>query len=180
MTRSFWIKAHLFAASFFAPALVIIATSGGLYLIDIKGSVEETSVQVPADVRLDLKSNSIEQDVRSLFENLNIDHDFEYLRAGGNTLTTRPTSRTFYVLKVSTDGVDVSRNVPNLQKRMIELHKGHGPLLFKDFQKFMAVALLFILLSGAWLGLSSKGLRTKTMATMGGGLVVFLGLVFLV
>ena len=177
MTRSFWIKAHLIAASFFAPALLITAISGGLYLIDIKGTVEDTSVDVPANVRLDIKSSALEQDVRSLFNDLGIDHDFEYLRAGGNTIYTRPTSRTYYLLKVSPDGVIMNRHVPDLQKKMIELHKGHGPGLYKDFQKVMAVALLFILLSGAWLGLSSVGLRTKTAVTIGSGLLVFLGLV---
>jgi hypothetical protein len=62
---------------------------------------------------------------------------------------------------------------------MIELHKGHGPTLYKDFQKAMAVALVFVLLSGAWLGVSSKGLRIKAATTIGAGLLVYLGLVFL-
>jgi len=179
MTRRLLIKAHLIVASFFAPALVIIAISGGLYLVNIKGTVEETAIQVPADVRLDLTSETIETDVRALFNKLNIDHEFEYLRAGDAMLTTRPTSQTYYVLQVSAEHVTISRNVPSLQKRLIELHKGHGPLLFKDFQKVMAVALLFVLLSGAWLGLSSVGLRNTTMVTIGGGLVLFLWLAFL-
>ena len=180
MNRSFWIKAHLFAAAFFAPVLVIIATSGGLYLLGIKGSVEEITIPAPAGASLDLNSQSLEQDVSRLLADAGVTHNFEYLRAGGNTLTTRPTSRTYYVIEATADGVGISRNVPSLQKRMIELHKGHGPVLFKEFQKIMAAALLFVLLSGAWLGLSSKGLRNKTVTTMGGGLLVFLGLVLLV
>jgi hypothetical protein len=34
-----------------------------------------------------------------------------------------------------------------------------------------------VLLSGAWLGLSSTGLRTKTAVTVSSGLIVFLALV---
>ncbi|MFT4711668.1 MAG: hypothetical protein ACJAVI_000126 [Candidatus Azotimanducaceae bacterium] len=177
MARSFWIKAHLFVASFFAPALLVTAISGGLYLVDVKGSVTETKVDVPVDMKLDLESSTLEEDVRLVFEKLGIEHDFEYLRIGGSTITTRPTSRTSYVLEVYVDGIAISRNDPDLQKRLIELHKGHGPRLFKDFQKVMAVALLFVLLSGAWLGLSSTGLRTKTAVTVSSGLIVFLALV---
>ena len=180
MNRSFWIKAHLFAAAFFAPVLIIVATSGGLYLLDIKGSVEETMVPAPAGASLNLDSNTLEADVARLLADAGIAHDFEYLRAGGNSLTTRPTSTTYYVLEATAEGVKISRHVPSLQKRMIELHKGHGPVLFKEFQKFMAAALLFVLLSGTWLGLSSKGLRNKTLATMGGGLVAFLTLAFFI
>ena len=179
MNRRFWIKAHLFAAAFFAPTLTIIAISGGLYLLGVKGSVNETAMPLPVGAALDLNSQTLEQDVRALLNNAGVKHNFEYLRADGNTLTTRPTSNTYYVFKVSADGVSLKLNVPSLQKRMIELHKGHGPQLFKEFQKVMAAALLFVLLSGAWLGLASTGLRRSTIASVGGGLLVFLGLVFL-
>jgi uncharacterized iron-regulated membrane protein len=180
MNRSFWIKAHLFAAAFFAPVLIIIATSGGLYLLGIKGSVKESTVPTPAGASLNLDSDTLDADVTRLLADAGITHEFEYLRAGGNSLTTRPTSTTYYVLKVTAEEVEISRNEPSLQKSMIELHKGHGPVLFKEFQKFMAAALLFVLLSGTWLGLSSKGLRNKTLATMGGGLVAFLTLAFFI
>lgn len=179
MNRSFWIKAHLFAAAFFAPVLIIIATSGGLYLLGIKGSVEETTVLTPAGASLNLDSDTLDADVARLLADAGISHEFEYLRAGENSLTTRPTSTTYYVLAATAEGVKISKQVPSLQKSMIELHKGHGPVLFKEFQKFMAAALLFVLLSGTWLGLSSKGLRNKTFATMGGGLLAFLTLAFL-
>lgn len=180
MNRSFWIKAHLFAAAFFAPVLIVIATSGGLYLLGVKGSVEEITVPTPAGATLNLGSTTLEADVAGLLAGAGIAHEFEYLRAGQNSVTTRPTSTTYYVLATTAEGVNISKHEPSLQKRMIELHKGHGPVLFKEFQKFMAAALLFVLLSGTWLGLSSKGLRNKTLATMGGGLATFVALAFLI
>jgi len=49
----------------------------------------------------------------------------------------------------------------------------------KLFQKVMAFALLVVLLSGLYLGLSSAMLRTKTLAISGAGLATFLLLVLL-
>ena len=74
----------------------------------------------------------------------------------------------------------LTRHEPNLQKVLVELYKGHGPQLFKTFQKVMAVALMFVLLTGLWLGISSKGLRTQTAISAGAGVLVFVLLAFVV
>ena len=177
LQRSFWIKAHLIAAAFFTPALILIAISGGLYLLGIKGEVTQTPIAVPADQHIDPDSPSLEADVADLLRTLNADADFEYLKIDGNTLITRPTSEPYYEITLTAEGMTVTHNRPSLQKTMIELHKGHGPLMFKDFQKAMAAALLFILLSGTWLGLSSKGLQLTTVAAAGSGLAVLLALI---
>ena len=44
MTRALLIKLHLYLSAFFSAAIILVAVSGGLYLIGIKGSVEQTSV----------------------------------------------------------------------------------------------------------------------------------------
>ena len=177
MQRSFWIKAHLIAAAFFTPALLLIAVSGGLYLIGIKGSVTQTPVDTPAGLTLNAQSDTLEADIRQVLQSVDADFDFEYLKIDGDTLITRPTSRPFYEIDVLPGGLNITHNRPSLQKTMIELHKGHGPLMFKDFQKALAAALLFILLSGTWLGLSSSGLRLTTVAASGSGLAVLLALI---
>ena len=56
----------------------------------------------------------------------------------------------------------------------MELHMGHGPGLFKNFQKMFALGLLLIILSGLWLGLSSSGLRRRTLVISSAGAAVFL------
>ena len=61
-----------------------------------------------------------------------------------------------------------------LVKQLVELHKGHGPGLFKTLQKIMAVGLVIILLSGFWLGVSSEALRAPTLITTIAGLVIAL------
>ena len=178
--RNFWISLHLYAAAFLAPLLLFVAISGGLYLVGIKGTVTSTPVAVPSGVVMNPASDALEADVRALLHDIGITHDFEYVKKSGNTLYTRPTSRLHYEISVADDSVAVKRNVPNLQKRLIELHKGHGPLWFKDFQKVLASGVLFIVFSGLWLGLSSPGLRARTIATGIVGLTAFLILGFVV
>ncbi len=69
-------------------------------------------------------------------------------------------------------------NEPSLQKRMIELHMGHGPwpTAYKSYQKAFAAGMLFIILTGLWLGLSSVRLRFSTAVISGVGVLLFLWL----
>jgi len=103
---------------------------------------------------------------------------FEYVKVKGGSLYTRPTSSDHYIVNLASDGLEVVYAQPNLQSRMIELHKGHGPTAFKTFQKAFAVGLVFIILSGLWLGLSATKLRRATTLTVAAGALTFLLLLF--
>jgi hypothetical protein len=100
-----------------------------------------------------------------------ISHDFEYVNIKGETLITRPTSRNFYKFSIQPEGIVVSYNEPSIQSKLIELHKGHGPEIFKTFQKVIAVGLMFVVLSGFWLGVSALGLRRNTLIITGAGVI---------
>lgn len=178
--RRLLINIHLYLAAFLAPMLLLVAISGGLYLLNIKGDVTRESVTLPAGSMLDTNAPTLEADVRALLVEAGIDHDFEYLRVGGNKVVTRPTSREHYQFDLNAVGLSATRNTPDLQGRMMELHKGHGPGLFKDFQKVLAVGLMFIVLSGLWLGLSARGLRNKTLLSTAAGSIVFVVVAFFV
>lgn len=169
---------HLLLASFMAPAFLMVAISGGLYLVGIKGSSIESEVSVPEQFSLDLTSNELEHDVRILLGQLNLKTNFEYLRIDGSSITTRPTSREFLRLNVADDGLSIKVVRPDLQWSLIELHKGHGPTLFKTYQKLVAVALIFVMLSGLWMGIGNKMMRKKTLiaATLGLATFIFLAL----
>jgi len=165
---------HLFFAAFMAPAFLLVAVSGGLYLIGNKGKVATTAVNLPAGTTLDFKSQSLEADVRSLFERAGIDEDFEYIKNRGDHIQTRPTSQKYIEIRQNSDGLKATHNVPNFQKSMIELHKGHGPKLFKTYQKLVALALIGVVLGGFFVGLLAKAYRRKTLVASGLGLIVFL------
>lgn len=154
----------------------MVAVSGGLYLAGIKGSTTSEEVDLPGNVVVDFKSPGLEQDVRKIISRVDESYEFEQIRAGSTSLQTRPTSRTYYVLAQEDDGLDLVRHTPDFQKTLIELHKGHGPGMFKIYQQLVAAGLLFILVSGVATGLLNRKFRNKTLSMLVLGSIVFLGL----
>ena len=145
MSRKLFVTLHLYLAAFFAPVTILVAVSGGLYLIGNKGEVEQVQIH-QADVAIDTGSASLKQDVDALLVAAGVkDYSYEYVKVKGDTLYTRPTSRDHYVIKLKGESATVSSASPNLQGRLIELHKGHGPGSFKTFQKLFALGLIFVM-----------------------------------
>ena len=176
MARALLIKLHLYCSAFFAAAIVLVAVSGGLYLIGIKGTIEQMPVGTLATGQQLLLDPS-EAKVQAALASLGVsDFEFEYVKQKGSQLITRPTTRAFYTLDISGEEAVVQYNEPSLQKRMIELHMGHGPIGYKTYQQVFAAGMLFIILTGLWLGLSSARLRFSTAVISGAGVILFLWL----
>ena len=176
MARALLIKLHLYCSAFFAAAIVLVAVSGGLYLIGIKGTIEQMPVGTLAAGQ-QLLLNPSEAKVQAALASLGVsDFEFEYVKQKGSQLITRPTTRPFYTLDISGEEAVVQYNEPSLQKRMIELHMGHGPTAYKTYQQVFAAGMLFIILTGLWLGLSSARLRFSTAMISGTGVILFLWL----
>ena len=171
--RLLLIKLHLWMASFLCAILLMIAVSGGLYLFGFKGTTVATPVSPPAATLLDARSENLEAEVRALMISVNSDYDFEYIKQSGSNLVTRPTSRTYYEIKMGAQTLAITRHDPDWIKTIVELHRGHGPSLYKRFQQVTAAGLIFVLLTGLWLGLSSNRLRQQTLLAMGLGILVF-------
>jgi hypothetical protein len=175
MSRKLLINIHLCLAAFLAPVIIITAISGGLYLLEYKGSVEKASIYKGSASEFNNKATDMKSEVTKLLKLHNIDTDFEYVKGGGNFYFTRPTSREHYVISIKKDELEIVKQSPDFIKSIVELHKGHGPLAFKAFQKLLAVGLLFIIISGLWMGLSSPKMRNKSLASSAlGGLVLLL------
>lgn len=173
MKRKVIVTIHLYLAAFFAPAVLLVAISGGLYLLDIKGEVELETIY-SSSIVVDSKSTALKRDIDSLLESAGVvGYEYEYVKVKGRTLYTRPTSTEHYVVQLTDSGVEVIHAQPNLQSRMIELHKGHGPSAFKTFQKLFAISLIFIIVSGLVLGISNTRLRPTTLLVAAVGAVVF-------
>ena len=173
MARALLIKLHLYCSAFFAAAIVLVAVSGGLYLIGIKGTIEQMPVGTLATGQQLLLDPS-EAKVQAALASLGVsDFEFEYVKQKGSQLITRPTTRPFYTLDISGEEAVVQYNEPSLQKRMIELHMGHGPTAYKTYQQVFAAGMLFIILTGLWLGLSSARLRSSTAVISGAGVILF-------
>lgn len=177
MNRSLLVTVHMSLSAFFAAFILLVSISGGLYLMDVKGSVSTATVYRDTAYALDAGSANLYADVGALLVQAGVtDYSFEYVKVSGNTLYTRPTSRLHYVIKLG-EGVEVVRAQPSLQSALIELHKGHGPTAFKQFQKAFAVSLLLIIVSGLWLGLSAPRLRARTLYIASAGALSFAALV---
>jgi len=174
MQRKLLVSIHLYLAAFFAPFIIVMALSGGLYLLGVKGSVTESEVTTLAGEQLALAKGSEKARVDALLQQAGIDIDYAYVKTIPQGAITRPTNGTYYQLKQTADGVAVSRMEPDLIAGLMELHKGHGPQLFRWFEVLFALGLLFIMLSGLWLGLQSPMLKNKTLALSGTGLLVYL------
>ena len=173
MARALLIKLHLYCSAFFAAGIILVAVSGGLYLIGIKGTIEQTLVGTLTTGQ-QLSQDPSEANVQAALASLGVaDFEFEYVKQKGSQLITRPTTRPFYTLDISGDEAVVRLNEPSLQKRMIELHMGHGPTAYKTYQKVFAAGMLFIILTGLWLGLSSARLRVATAMISGAGVLLF-------
>ncbi len=178
MSRKTIITLHLALAAFFAPVLIITGLSGGLYLISEKGIVEQLEIYRGEFTGLDLSAKDRENQIRQFIKTHNIDHDFEYIKGNNRQAYTRPTSKPHLLFEIKNEQLVVTKRTPNFVASIIELHKGHGPRAFKTFQKFMAVGLLLILLSGLYLGLTSPLYKYKTIfiSGLGGTLFLFLAL----
>jgi len=179
MNRKLIITIHLALAAFFTPILLIIGISGGLYLIGEKGEMTSETLYKGEMGSFTFKTDDKAAQVSQFLKSHGIEQDFEYIKGNGRFMVTRPTSKTHLVFEQEKGQLVVTKKVPNFVTTMIEIHKGHGPLLLKLFQKILAVGLLLTLLTGVYLGLTSPMLRLKTVAISGAGLVSFLLLALL-
>ena len=175
--RRIILLAHLIIAALTAPLILMVATSGGLYLIGEKGENVTTEIELPANTSLDFNSDNLDAEVKALIDELNLDYQYEYLRNRGTVVQTRPTSRVHLQFSKMDGVMKLEKKEPDLQASMIELHKGHGPSAFKTYQKFVALCLILVLLSGIWMGLTNKNLRRKTLISMSVGFALFFWLV---
>ena len=175
MNRRQLVSLHLYCSSFFAAMLIMAAVSGGGYLLGYKGEFPETEIGTLSTEDYAVTEGMAVDDVLAILAAAGVtDYDFEYSVQRGDTLVTRPTSRRHFRLAQRGGALQITEVQPNLQASLVELHKGHGPQNFKTLSKFLAAGLLFIMITGVWLGLSSPALRRSTALSVGLGVAVFI------
>lgn len=178
--RRLLITLHLWIAGLLAPAFLVVAVSGGLDMAGIEPSVKQSPLTLPADTRLDFGSDQLEQQVRDLLDALDVDIDFEYVRSSDSWVMTRPTSRTFVRIEQGGQGaIEATINRPNLQYALMELHKGHGPGLYRLYQVVVALALFLAVIGGVTVGLLARNYRKPTLIATLVGTVLTAGLAVL-
>jgi hypothetical protein len=172
-----WI--HLYAAALLAPAFLLVAISGGLYLADIKGEAKETPLAIPAGTKFDSESPTFEADVRAFLKSQKLDVEFEYIRARGPNFTTRPTSRPHVAFEDKGGTLTAKYVEPSLLNALMEIHKGHGPKAYRLFGMIAGLMLFFVVIGGLLVGLLSPAYRKPTIFSAIAGSAVFGWLAFL-
>lgn len=169
--RQLFINIHVGLAAVFLPMLLMMPLTGLFYLFGFKGTQTKTEAfRIVDTVPVDAKAR--EAFFREQFKLSGVDFDFEYIREGDSGFVFRPSSRVHYVASQAEGGsLIVSKMEPDLLKRLIELHVGHGPILMKWFEKAFGVALILVTLSGLWLALTVSKYRTLTFICFGSGAV---------
>ena len=171
--RRILVSIHLYAAAILAPAFLLVAITGGLYLFDVKGEMVETPVTIPAGTTFDTKSPTFEADVKAFLQMQNLPADFDYIRARGDSFTTRPTSRTHITFEQK-DGVLTAKKVtPTPLAALLEIHKGHGPALYRTYGVLVGLMLFIVVIGGVAVGLLSPAYRKATVLSVIGGSALF-------
>lgn len=171
--RRILIQVHLYLAGFLAPAFVLVALTGALHLAQLEGGTQSTPITLPANTMLDSASPTIEADVRAVLEDAGVDVRFEYIRGRGDRFMTRPTTRDFVVFEQGSDGVSATLESPSFSYAMMELHKGHGPRIFRKYSIVAGIALFFVVIGGLAVGLLAKNYRKQTLISTAIGAIIF-------
>ncbi len=170
--RRFLVMFHLWIAGLLAPAFLVVAISGGLYIAGIRGETQITTLPLPQSHGLELGSGTFANDVRQLIAVQGLKLDFETVHGDAERAQTRPTTRTFLTFQKTPSGLVAAINRPDFQYALIELHKGHGPRAYRIYEMVAALALILAVLGGVTIGLLIKTFRAPTlMAIIGGSLI---------
>ena len=157
-----------------APAFALVAITGGLHMVGDGESVATSPISLPAGTTVDLKSKTAKDDVRAILKAANVDVKVEYLKIRGTSFETRPTSRTHVKFKPTPNGLTATLNKPNFQKAMMEIHKGHGPLILRSYHKLVALMLFLVIFGGIMIGILAKAYRRKTLVSLGLGTLLYI------
>lgn len=173
MKRIRLIQFHLGLAAFFTPFMLLMPLSGVLHLADVGESQSKTAAFTITDVLPEDKA-AHEEFFLEQFKKQSLDFSFEYIRYGGKDFTFRPSSRVHYMASQTDAGLEVYKLVPNLGRRIMEIHKGHGPQFMRWVQGGFGVAMILVTLSGIWLAVTIPAYRRIMLGSVGAGALLIL------
>lgn len=172
------VNIHLYLAALLAPAFLLMAITGGLYLAGVQGESVETDLAAPTGYALDAENPELEAEVRRYIADQNLDIEFDYIRGRGDSFVTRPTSRPHLRVENGEQGTSVQLVEPDLLDSLTELHKGHGPQIYRTYGIFVGVALFLVVFGGVLVGLLAPAYRRPTILTLAAGSAIFAYLAF--
>jgi hypothetical protein len=172
------VSIHLYLAALLAPAFILMAITGSLYLAGVQGETVETEIAVPQGYVLTNENPELEAEVRRFIADEELGIDFDYIRGRGDSFMTRPTSRLHLRFENGETGTTAKLVQPDMLSALTELHKGHGPQIFRYYGIVMGVALFFVVMGGLVVGLLAPAYRRPTILASAAGTLVFAYLAF--
>lgn len=169
--RKYFIYIHVALAAFFLPYMLLMPISGTWHLLKLPEDQTKTESftitgTVPAN------SPEKEEFFREEFKKKNLDYSFEYIKDNGKDYTFRPTSREYYTATVDGNSMTFTKISPSFSRRLMEIHKGHGPWLIRALEIGFGVALLLVTLSGLWLAFTVTKYRNITLGSFALGTMI--------
>ena len=160
------------------PAFILMAITGSLYLAGFEGEMSEVEIAVPQGYALTNENPELETEVRRFIADQDLAVEFDYLRGGGDSFMTRPTSRPHLRFENGETGTTAKLVRPDVLSALTELHKGHGPQIFRYYGIVMGISLFFVVFGGLVVGLLAPAYRRPTILASAAGTLVFTYLAF--
>lgn len=169
-SRSWMVQMHLILAALFLPLMFMMPVSGALYLLDWKGDQSKEAVFA---VEGSVPEGKAEQEAffAEQFKKQGVDFDFEYIKATSTEYIFRPSSRVHYMAAPADGKLMMYKLNPSFIKRMMEVHKGHGPRLVRNLEIAFGISLLLVALSGVWIAIVTPIYRRAMLISFVVGLV---------
>lgn len=172
------VKIHLYCSGIALVFMCLMALSGSLHLL-VGGESEQSAIvkEVVLDRELDKKelTELFSQELKGIDPN----YKYSYIKGSSSSQTSRPTTRKFYTIRVKGDHATLERHEPSFRKSLMELHKGHGVKSSRTVLGVFGIFVIAAVLSGLWLGWSSKALRGTTVFTALSGALIYFAFLFL-
>ncbi|MBY0317058.1 MAG: hypothetical protein K2Q26_16180 [Bdellovibrionales bacterium] len=171
ITRRYFIYVHMALAAFFLPYLLLMPFSGTWHLLKLS---EDQTKSEAFKITGVVPSDPLAKEIffREEFKKQNIDYSFEYVKDNGKDFTFRPTSRVYYTATVDGDSILFTKVNPGLSRRLMEIHKGHGPWFIRTLEIAFGVALILVTLSGLWLAFTVQNYRNIMLGSFALGAIV--------
>lgn len=152
INRKYLVYTHIVLSSFYLPFLSVVALSGGLHLLGIKGQQVRTEIfkiytEMPESIE------EVEDVFVKIFKENGIDYKFEYIVKRNEDYIFRPTTREHYIAQWTNQSkyYSIFKVEPNWVSKLMELHKGHGSTWSRGYRAGLGFALLAISITGVLL-----------------------------
>jgi len=173
MNRLTLIKIHLYFSGIALVFIFLMSLSGSLHLF--LGDEAKESFNIKSiNTEMINDKDSLENVFKEQLAKIDPDYNYSYIKGSASSLMTRPTTRDYYTIKLIDDSVSIQKHSPSLRMKVMELHKGHGVRFTRTILGIFGLFLIGAVLSGLYLGLSSKPFRKITILASLSGTVIYI------